>query len=259
MTETRCSYGSAVVTGGASGIGRAIVNSLRGAGVDVVVADRQPMALDEDGGTGGDSGDVAAIVSDVSESSDVSRVMDYAEERFGAVGYLVNCAGILRLGLVTEMTEEHWDEVIRVNLRSTFLCCRAMAKRMVAEGRGGRIVNISSIHAALSEPRAAAYTASKGGIEGFSRTLATEVARYDITVNCIRPGAIRTPLSEPIYTPSVLSALGVRIPQGRVGEPEAISAAVMYLVSDEASYCTGSIITVDGGYSMDGSLPGISY
>jgi NAD(P)-dependent dehydrogenase (short-subunit alcohol dehydrogenase family) len=249
----------AVVTGGASGIGRAVVKAFHDAGTHVVVADLKG-AIDPPIERSGEPGaDICFAQIDVSKTENAASIVALAMSRFGRLDYLVNCAGILRLAPVLDITEEQWDEVLTANLKSTFLCSQAAGRAFVAQGRAGRIVNISSIHAALSEPLAAAYTASKGAIEAFSRTLATELAPNGTTVNCIRPGAIRTPLSAPLYTPEVLAALALRIPQRTIGEPEAIAAAVIYLVSDQAAYCTGSVLTVDGGYSMDGSLPGLTY
>lgn len=249
----------AVVTGGASGIGRAIVQTFHDVQTDVVVADMRPTIDPPLEHQDTSIGEIACVEGDVSQIATVKRTMELALARFGRIDYLVNCAGILRLAPVLEISEEQWDEVLNANLKSTFLCSQAAARIMVDRGTPGRIINISSIHAVLSEPHAAAYTASKGAIEAFSRTLASELAPHRITVNCIRPGAIRTPLSIPLYTPEVLAALALRIPQRTVGEPGAIAAGVMYLASDAASYCTGTTLTIDGGYAMDGSLPGMTY
>lgn len=120
-------------------------------------------------------------------------------------------------------------------------------------------MNVSSIHATLSEPNAAAYTAAKGGMEAFSRTLATELAPHRIRVNCLAPGATYTDLTRPMYTDAVTRALLQRIPMREIAEPEWIASGAVFLASDESRYMTGQVLTLDGGYVMDGSLPGASY
>ena len=130
---------------------------------------------------------------------------------------------------------------------------------MIAQGDGGTIVNFSSIHAMISEPNASAYTAAKGAIEAFSRTLASEMSRHRIRVNCIEPGATYSELTEPMYTPSVVKALNTRVPMKEIAQPEWIARGVVFLASAESRYMTGETLVMDGGYRMDGSLPGASY
>lgn len=130
---------------------------------------------------------------------------------------------------------------------------------MIEAGNGGKIINISSIHATLSEPSAGAYTAAKGGMEAFSRTLATELAPHKINVNCIQPGATYTELTIPMYTESVKKALFERVPLREIAQPEWIANGAVFLASDDARYMTGQVIVIDGGYVMDGSLPGARY
>ena len=130
---------------------------------------------------------------------------------------------------------------------------------MISQKRGGRIVNLSSIHAVLSEPQAGAYTATKGGIEAFSRTLATELAPHKITVNCVEPGATFSELTVPMYTPAVKTALFKRIPVKEIAQPEWIGRGVVFLASDDGRDMTGSVLVMDGGYTMDGSLPDAAY
>ena len=129
----------------------------------------------------------------------------------------------------------------------------------IAQGRGGRIIALSSIHAVLSEPSCSHYTAAKGGIEAFCRTLATELAPHKITVNFIRPGATYTELTVPMYTDAVVRSLFERVPMKQIAEASWIAAGAVYLASDEACYMTGQHLTIDGGYVMDGSLPGAKY
>ena len=141
----------------------------------------------------------------------------------------------------------------------TFFLSQAVARIMVDKQTAGRIVNVSSVHAVVSEPNAAPYTATKGGLEAMSRTMASELAPHGITVNCVRPGATRTKMSEPIYTPQIVRSLEAKIPLGLIAPPEWVASAICYLASGEACYTTGACLDVDGGYAMDGSLPGTAY
>lgn len=251
---------SAVVTGAASGIGEACARLLAAEGAAVVVGDVDGEAAERVAGeiraTGGRA---VAVAADVGDSAQVERMLDVADAECGGVDVLVNNAGVLRLSPIVDVSDEAWEFTIRTNLTSVFYCSRGAARRMIAQGRGGRIVSISSIHAVLSEPDGGPYTAAKGGIEAFSRTLASELAPHGVTVNCVRPGATWTALSRPLYTPPVLAALRARIPLGEIGEPEWVAEAVAFFASDAGRYSTGTTLAVDGGYVMDGSLPNSSY
>lgn len=218
-------------------------------------AERGPATVDSLTGPGAK----IFINADVSSRQQVDEATRQVLDTFGHIDILVNNAGILRVAPALETPDEMFDLVLANNLRSVFLFSTAVGRSMVAAGKGGRIVNISSIHAVLSEPNASAYTAAKGGVEAYSRTLASELASHRITVNCVRPGATWTDLSRPLYTPEVLRALEMRVPLGSPCQPESIAAGVAYLASDEASYVTGSTLDIDGGYIMDGSLPAMRY
>lgn len=251
---------SAMVTGAGSGIGRGVALRLAAEGAKVAVIDVDPDAAETTCAQIADAGGVGlAVRADVSSVDDVAAAVAAAAQWAGPPDVLVNNAGILRLAPALETPVEIFDQVIAVNLRSVFLMSTEAARAMVAAGVPGRIVNMSSIHAVLSEPNACAYTAAKGGIEGFSRTLASELAAHKITVNCVRPGATWTALSTPIYTDEVIRQLHVRIPLKDIAQPADIAAAVCFLASDEARYVTGTTLAVDGGYIMDGSLPGGEY
>jgi NAD(P)-dependent dehydrogenase (short-subunit alcohol dehydrogenase family) len=200
-----------------------------------------------------------AITVDVSLASDVDRMVERVLQEWGGVDILINNAGIILQAPTVEMSEEQWKKILTNNLTSCFLCSRAVARQMIKQGGGGRLVNISSIHAELSEPSASAYTAAKGGMEAFSRTLATELAPHKITVNCVRPGATYTELTVPMYTESVKRALFARIPLREIAEAAWIADGVVFLASARARYITGQILAIDGGYLMDGSLPGAEY
>ena len=173
----------------------------------------------------------------------------------GKLDILVNNTGVVNFTKIVDMPEDDWDFVLRTNLKSVFLCSQQAARQMIQQGHGGRIIAISSIHAVISEPDCGHYTASKGGIEAFCRTLASELAPHKITVNFVRPGATFTELTHPLYTPEIKRALFERVPLKEIAEAEWIAAGVVFLASDESRYMTGQHLTIDGGYEMDGSLP----
>jgi NAD(P)-dependent dehydrogenase (short-subunit alcohol dehydrogenase family) len=200
-----------------------------------------------------------ALEGDVSSSRVAQEAVAQTVAQLGSLYILVNNAGIILQAPALEMLEEQWDRVLTNNLKSCFVCSQAAARHMVAQGTGGRIISVSSIHAQLSEPNASAYTAAKGGMEAFSRTLATELAPHRITVNCLAPGATYTGLTLPMYTEPVKRALYERIPLKEIAQPEWIAAGAVFLASDEARYMTGQVLAIDGGYLMDGSLPGAAY
>jgi NAD(P)-dependent dehydrogenase (short-subunit alcohol dehydrogenase family) len=251
---------TAVITGGGSGIGKAACLLLAEERANVAVvdlyADRAEKVADA---IREQRGKAIGIVADVSNASDVDRMLARVLSEWGAVDILVNNAGIILQASAIDMTEQQWDKILCNNLKSCFLCSQVFAKQLIKQGNGGRIVNISSIHAELSEPSASAYTAAKGGMEAFSRTLATELAPHKITVNCVRPGATYTELTVPMYTEAVKKALYMRIPLKEIAEPLWIADAIVFLASQRARYITGQTLTVDGGYLMDGSLPGAGY
>ncbi len=251
---------TAIVTGGASGIGRAVAHGLAAEGASVVLADiDEGAAAAAVASCDSDTGTVLFQRTDVGRAPEVQALLRFAVTAFGRVDVLVNAAGIAPIHAIVDTPEEVWDRVIATNLKGVFLCSQAAARQMIAQGNGGRIVSISSIHAMLSEPNAGAYSASKGGIEAFSRTLADELAAHHITVNCVRPGATWTGMTLPLYTPQVEESLRARIPQRQIAEPEWIAAGVLYFASDDSRYSTGTTLTIDGGYSMSGALPGTAY
>jgi len=251
---------TAVVTGGGSGIGKAVCFLLAQEGASVAVVDLRGDPANVVAETiRKQNGKAMSLAADAAVAADVNLVVAKVSEEYGGIDILVNNAGIILQAPVVDMTEPQWDKILSNNLKSCFLCSQAVAKQMIRQGRGGRIVNISSIHAELSEPSAAAYTAAKGGMEAFSRTLATELAPHKITVNCIRPGATYTELTIPMYTEIVKKALFMRIPLQEIAEAAWIADGIVFLASERARYITGQILTIDGGYVMDGSLPGAAY
>jgi len=251
----------AVITGGASGIGKAIAQVFAREGAEVTILDLQfatarSVAAEIASASGQRVHALACDVGDARQVADAFAQIDAAQRR---IDILVNNAGIIRQNAVVDIPEDEWDLILRNNLKSVFLCSQAAARRMKAAKAGGRIIAISSIHAVLSEPKCAHYTAAKGAIEAFCRTLATELAGDRITVNYIRPGATYTELTTPMYTDAVVRALYERVPMKQIAQAEWIANGALFLASEESCYMTGQHLTIDGGYVMDGSLPGTEY
>ena len=196
---------------------------------------------------------------DVGDAQQVDAAFSKAIKAMDGLNVLVNNAGIIRQSPVVDTSEEDWDLIIRTNLKSVFLCTKRALKEMIPTDEPGRIISISSIHAVLSEPNCGHYTAAKGGIEALMRTVATEVAPHKITANFIRPGATYTELTIPMYTESVKRALYERVPLAEIAEADWVAYAAVFIASDESRYMTGQDITVDGGYRMNGALPGAEY
>ena len=251
----------AIVTGGGAGIGYAVATEFAIEGAKVVIgelrAEKGEAAAEEI--RKATNGEVIFIQCDVSKEEDVLNLVAKTIEHFGRIDILVNNAAKILQRPVIEMTTEEYESVMRNNATSVVMCCREVAKQMIKQGNGGKIANFSSIHAMISEPNCSAYTAAKGAIEAFSRTLATELARYKINVNCIEPGATYSELTTPMYTKSVVDALFKRVPMKEIARPEWIARGVVFLVSDDSRYMTGEVLVMDGGYRMDGSLPDSAY
>lgn len=252
--------GMCAVTGGASGIGKAVAEKFASEGHDVAIIDiNEAAAVAVAKRIASESGvEVQAFIADVSDRAACRNLV----EQIFAWKYpdsWVNNAGILRLEPALESSDSLFDSVMNTNFRSMFVLSVEYAKRAIAAARRGSIVNISSIHAVLSEPNASAYTAAKGAIEASARTFASEWASRGIRVNCVRPGATYTELTNPIYTDEIKRAIYSRVPMRRIADASEIAEAVYFLGSDRGSYCTGTTLDVDGGYVMDGSLPGTEY
>lgn len=250
----------AIVTGGNSGIGKGIAYAFAKEGAKVCIVGRnveRGIAVVEEIKRLGS--DAIFVKADVGEKEDTINYINKTIEAFGEINIMVNNAAIIHQSRIFDLEEEDWDNVIKTNLKSVFLGSKYAAIQMKIQGKGGRIINLSSIHAKISEPQASPYTAAKGGIEAFTRTLATELAPYKITANILAPGATYTELTIPMYTPSVKEALMKRIPLQAIANIEDIACGAVFMASDEAWYMTGTRICIDGGYEMDGSLPGAEY
>jgi 3-oxoacyl-[acyl-carrier protein] reductase len=239
---------NALVTGATGGIGGAIARTLHKAGATVAISGRQAGKLDELAQELGSS--VHVCPCDLASREQVGRLIDDAVKAMGRLDILVNNAGLTKDNLFMVMKDEQWDDVIAVNLTSTFMLMRAGTRHMMRTKTGfGRIVNISSISGILGNPGQGNYSASKAGIIGMTKSLAREVAPRGITANCIAPGFIKTAMTTVLnekQTETIMSA----IPAGRMGSADEIAAAALYLASEEAGYVTGQTLHVNGGLLM---------
>ena len=240
----------AIVTGSGRGIGRAIALKLAEAGATVVVND-----IGEAGPVEAVAEEIRAmnrqsltVLADVSASADVARLVDETVASFGKVDILVNNAGITRDQLLLRMSEDDWDKVLTVNLKSVFLCTRAVLRPMIKQ-RWGRIINVSSVTGLVGNEGQANYTSAKAGIIGFTRTMAKEVASRSITVNAVAPGFIETAMTQQLGEERG-EDLKKRIPLGYPGTPRDVAEAVAFLASEEARYITGQVLGVDGGMAI---------
>ncbi len=236
-----------LVTGGGHGIGRAIAEIFARDGSRVAVADRSLEAAERVAAAirGELGGDAVPVTVDVRDAASVAAAVGEVIERFGQIDVLVNNAGIYPNTPVVEMDEAEWDAVFDTNVKGMFLVSRAVAKRMIERGQGGKMVNISSGAAESGRVGAAHYCASKAAVNMFTRVLALELAPHEIAVNAVAPGLIEVPgwsLSE-----EYIAALVSATPMGRIGQPEDIARAVRYLASPEATFITGTVLGVDGG------------
>lgn len=238
----------AIVTGGGSGIGRGIALAYAREGADIVVADQnlagaqETVAAVQAAGRRG-----LAVRTDVSSPEQVTAMVAAAKETFGRIDVLVNVAGIIYPVSLLDTTVEQWDRTMNVNLRGNFLCLQAVARVMVAQGRG-KIINISSILGFTARPNRGAYCASKAGISILTRVAALELGPLGLHVNAIAPGSIETPMVKAAPSaPEELARKIAAIPLQRRGEPTDLTGPAVFLASDESDYMTGTIVTVDGG------------
>ena len=248
----------AIVTGGNSGIGKAVVLALAGRGANVVIdyvaneeaeeeLERQIAGLGER---------ATGIQADVSKVEDLQRMVDTAVSTYGRLDVIVNNAGIETRTSVLDTTEAQFEKVMEVNLKSAFFGTQLAAKQMIAQGGGGRIINMTSVHEDWPMPGNTAYCLSKGGMRMLTRTAGVELAPHNILVIGVGPGAVDTPINaQTVSDPAALAKLDSAIPIGRLAEPEEIASVVAFLASDGASYITATTIFTDGGIMQ--SSPGL--
>lgn len=245
---------TAVVTGAGSGNGRAIALKFFQEGANVVIAD-----LNEEGATetlklAGPDSNGLVIKMDVTNRDDVQRMINETVRVFGTVDILVNNAGIVGFTPFLELDDKEWDKVHDVNLKGPFLCSQIASKEMIKNGNGGRIINITSVEAHVivsssgkCQPH---YNSSKGGLNLLTKAMAIELAQYGITANSIAPGVVETPFTaEGLSNPEAKRWVLDRLPVGRIGKPDDIANAALFLASENSSYMTGSTMFVDGGWT----------
>lgn len=242
----------AVVTGGGSGIGRATAELLAREGATVVVVDKNgPAANEVAAGLGHNA---VGVQTDVGKPEEIRNLMSFVEKQFSRLDILVNNAGYGVVGTVQDLSEDEWDHLMNVNVRSVFLCSKYAIPLMERAG-GGAIVNTGSYTAMVAIKNRAAYVTSKGAIASLTRAMALDHAGQNIRVNCVAPGTIASPWFDRTFEESenpdkVRQALDERSPMNRMGRPEEIAEAILWLASGRASFATGSVLTVDGGTSI---------
>lgn len=237
---------NALITGATGGIGHAIARKLHAAGATVVISGTRENVLSEFAAELKER--VHAVPANLAESASVIELFKKAEELTTQIDIVVCNAGITRDNLLIRMSEEEWDEIIRVNLKAVWLLNREAMKAM-GKRRFGRIINISSVVGATGNFGQCNYAASKAGIIGMTKSVALEGATRGVTANCIAPGFVATPMTD-VIRDDIKEKIKARIPMGKFGEPADIAAAALYLASDEASYMTGQTLHINGGMFM---------
>jgi len=240
-----------IVTGGGQGIGKTLAIGLAMQGSDVIIADisfGNALATSKEIENLGRKS--KAIKCDVSSSKDVKNMVKSVLDEFNHVDILINCAGISKKSFVIDMEDKDWNEVISINLRGVFLCCREVVKLMIKQKKG-RIINITSVMGKVGRLGSAHYSASKAGINALTKALALEVAKYGITVNAIAPCSIDSPLLKPLIEKKLINIDEIiqRNPIGRLGKLEELVGPAIFLASEASSLVTGHILNVDGGFS----------
>jgi glucose 1-dehydrogenase len=249
---------TAIVTGGNSGIGKSVVLALAGEGANIVIdyIANEQATEDLEKQVAGLGDKAVGVEADVSKVADLQRLIDSAVEAFGRVDIMVNNAGVETRTSVLDTTEAQFEKVMDINLKSAFFGTQLAAKQMIAQGGGGRIINITSVHEDWPMPGNAPYCLSKGGMRMLTRTAGVELAPHDILVVGVGPGAIATPINvSTLEDPAKLKTLNSAIPLGRMAKPEEIGSVVAFLAGDGASYVTATTIFADGGIMQ--SSPGL--
>lgn len=237
-----------LITGSSRGIGRAIARKMAEHGAIIIVhGSRESENLDHsfaDVKTA--SPKSIKVIADLAEAREVHKMFDSIREQLGSLDVLVNNAAVQKPGAILDMSLEDWDSVLSVNLRAPFLCGQLAGRMMRDEGKGGKIINISSVHSQVPRRDFAHYSSAKGGLEQLTRCMALELADFNIQVNALTVGAISTELTPPDRA----RALATAIPAGRVGDADEVAGLAVFCASDECPYLTGACITVDGGLTL---------
>lgn len=252
----------AIITGGNRGIGKAISLALAREGADIVIVHKGTVGAQEAINAIKEMGRECLVVkADVSKGNEIDDMVNKTIEKFGRIDILVNNAGIASLSRVTDLEEKEWDTVMNVNAKGVFLCCKAVAKQMIKQGEGGKIINVSSRAGKVGCLFSGHYCASKAAVIGLARTLALELAPHKINVNTICPGIVDTDMAKDswktearlrgITYQEVRDELLSMIPLGRLAQPEDVAKLVVFLASEDADYMTGQSIYVTGGMGMD--------
>lgn len=238
----------AIVTGGGSGIGRAVGLAFAREGANVVIADENGQDANrvvEEVQALGRRG--VGVKVDVSSKMGVNRMVEEAMKSFQRLDILATCVGIAKASYFEDLTEEDWDEIMNTNLKGTYLCCQATGRQMIKQ-RGGVIVNVSTISGEMPEIYTGAYSMSRAGVITLTRLLAMEWAKYNIRVNTVSIGVISSPLEDKFYTTDeAIKERSRTLPLARLGKPEDVANAVVFLASEDSSYITGDTVHVDGG------------
>ena len=241
----------ALVTGAGQGIGEAIALLFAKKGAVVAVVDMNKNSADAVVGKIKDKGGRAAsFIYDLTSKQNTLLAADEVQKAFGGIDILVNCAGVAILDDAENLSEEGWDKTIAINLKAPFLLSQAVGKKMIAQGRGGKIINLASQASIIALDRHIAYNSSKGGLVSMTQVLAYEWAEFNIQVNAISPTIILTELGKKAWAGEPGEVMKKKIPAGRFGYPEEVAACALFLASDAADMITGSNMVIDGGYSI---------
>ena len=246
----------ALVTGGGRGLGRAMALAFAKEGANVIINEINIEASERVSGEVKKLGcQSLSIQADIANKTEVVEMVKTILKKFGKIEILVNNAGINMVAPSVELEEDGWDRALNINLKGVFLCSQAVAKEMIKQKRGN-IINIASIYGLFGVPERAAYCASKAAVVSLTQTLASEWARYNINVNAIAPGLTRTDMVQDLINRGIFDEKGIsgRSPAGRLGEPDDIANAAVFLATDESRYITGHTLVVDGGWSAYGYL-----